>query len=348
MLTASPGIPLSSTVSISSAASMIATSNCGVPRLIPPPPPPSPPPPVNFGSHWYPPYPIEGDNQRGMVPASPYNPKTPPTQGLRLKAPPKTFRVTAKPSGDDCLCWSPFRANRNCSDFFLQQKMQKRRQEYQQRKKRQIFRHQELWRYPLHVPSNHALPAQPGPYTVPGYHCAPEVIGHPSLRIYKLRLPFSLVLLLDQIIDGCESHASCSPSGWRTDLYSLTRQDIALMDAPGMMEIAMPILNYLTRCICEVYRANSVKVDRNQPHVLKYSHRHRGVELHHDRCDVTANLMMSREHTYTGGGTFFPDLNTVVRLKYGEFILHPGSLVHGGSEITQGIRYLMVLFAHLK
>lgn len=183
---------------------------------------------------------------------------------------------------------------------------------------------------------------------MPGYHCAPEVVGHPSLRIYKLRLPASLVLLLDQIIDGCERHARCSPSGWRTDLYSLTRQDIALMDAPGTMEKAMPILDYLTRCICEVYHANSVEVDRNQPHVLKYSQSHRGVELHHDRCDVTANLMMSREHAYTGGGTFFPDLNRAVRLKYGEFILHPGSLVHGGTEITQGRRYLMVLFAHLK
>ncbi len=44
--------------------------------------------------------------------------------------------------------------------------------------------------------------------------------------------------------------------------------------------------------------------------------------------------------------TYFPDANTIVRMEYGEFILHPGNLVHAGVDITSGERYLMVLFAH--
>ena len=344
-----PGIALSSSSSSSSVSSTSATIDVRSAKTtiyrtsILPPPPPPPPPPMYHGGHWYPPYPAETGYPRGMVPASPHHPRTPPTQGSnRLQPPPKVFRVTSKPSSDSNLYWTPFVANRQYSDLYMQQQLQ------QQRQQRCAPYHHNYWRYPSHVPSNHPLPTQSGPYVLPGYHCAPEVIGHPSLRIYKLQLPASLMKLLDQIVGGCELHAQGRPSGWRTDLYSLTRQDLALMDVPGMMEKATPILHYLSRCICEVYHANRVKVDRNQPHILKYNQDHRGVELHHDRCDVTANLMMSRSHTYAGGGTYFPDLNKVVRLKYGEFLLHPGSLVHGGTEISKGTRYLMVLFAHLK
>jgi predicted 2-oxoglutarate/Fe(II)-dependent dioxygenase YbiX len=72
------------------------------------------------------------------------------------------------------------------------------------------------------------------------------------------------------------------------------------------------------------------------------------VELHHDRCDITANLVLSKSQTYEGGGTFIPDVGSVVKLEQGEFLLHPGSLVHGGMDIQKGTRYLLVIFAHLE
>jgi hypothetical protein len=43
--------------------------------------------------------------------------------------------------------------------------------------------------------------------------------------------------------------------------------------------------------------------------------------------------------------TYFPDAREVVRLEFGEFILHPGSLVHSGADIRSGTRHLMVIFA---
>ena len=53
-----------------------------------------------------------------------------------------------------------------------------------------------------------------------------------------------------------------------------------------------------------MYEVHTVRIDRNQPHVLKYSaeDKHTGVELHHDKCDLTANIMLSRSSTYDGGG----------------------------------------------
>jgi hypothetical protein len=47
------------------------------------------------------------------------------------------------------------------------------------------------------------------------------------------------------------------------------------------------------------------------------------------------------------GRTFFLDAGEVVRLEFGEFILHPGSLVHSGADIQSGTRHLMVIFAQI-
>ena len=176
-----------------------------------------------------------------------------------------------------------------------------------------------------------------------------EIVGHPSLKIHRLKLPAHLLSLLDTIVSGCEMHASALPTGWQTDLYSLTKQDIALREIPHIYNAAKPVISYIQKAACQVYGITTgIKMDRNQPHVLKYNcHKgrgHTGVELHHDKCDMTVNLMLSRSDDYAGGGTYFPSAETVVRLKFGEFLLHPGGLVHGGVNITQGDRVLMVMF----
>lgn len=151
------------------------------------------------------------------------------------------------------------------------------------------------------------------------------------------------------VIYGCEDHVSRLPNGWNTDLYSLTKQDIALREAPEVYDLARPIVSYVKKVASIVYGVQQgLKCDKNQPHVLKYALSHKGVELHHDKCDITINLMMSRSNTYVGGGTCFPDACTNVRLEFGEFLLHPGSCVHGGTKILSGTRYLMVIFANAK
>ena len=73
---------------------------------------------------------------------------------------------------------------------------------------------------------------------------------------------------------------------------------------------------------------------------------HRGVGLHHDKSDITMNIMLSRRGEYQGGGTYFPEAKRNVRLDFGEFLLHPGNAVHSGREIVGGTRYIMVIFAN--
>ena len=72
------------------------------------------------------------------------------------------------------------------------------------------------------------------------------------------------------------------------------------------------------------------------------------VELHCDRCHITANLALSKRDSYRGGGTYIAAMNKLVVLDKGEILFHPGDLVHGGNPITAGTRYLLVAFADLE
>jgi hypothetical protein len=129
--------------------------------------------------------------------------------------------------------------------------------------------------------------------------------------------------LLDYIVEECSKYATSLPDGWmwvtiilhdiissfslinywkshhlhnsycrlllyllwyRTYLYSLTKQDVALIDVPGMYKASRPIMHYIKHTI-EMYAVvkKTVCFDRNQPHVLKYSaddkSKHTGVEV---------------------------------------------------------------------
>ena len=108
--------------------------------------------------------------------------------------------------------------------------------------------------------------------------------------------------LLDSIVLACEGYAATQANGWLTDLYSLTKQDVALREIPHAFDIAKPIVAYIKRRMRELWGVERVVMDKNQPHILKYDDGHTGVELHHDKCDITANLCLSRTTSYDGGG----------------------------------------------
>jgi hypothetical protein len=97
-------------------------------------------------------------------------------------------------------------------------------------------------------------------------------IGDPRLRVFRVQLPPPLLNgLMDDIIDLAESHARYLPGGWRTDLYSLTKCDMACRDVPGMSKQVKPVFEYICHAIEALYGCRRVVVDKNQPHILKYS-----------------------------------------------------------------------------
>jgi hypothetical protein len=149
-------------------------------------------------------------------------------------------------------------------------------------------------------------------------------LGHdPTLPIFKVQLPSCFFPLLEEIVRAADQYTLTLPRGWRTDLYSLTQQDVAMSQIPHLNYQVLQ--DYLRDCMQYLYqdhghshdhfysrnkynkvetKKRQIVMDAHQPHVLKYSvqDQHVGVELHHDQCDITCNLMLSSSSDYTGGG----------------------------------------------
>jgi hypothetical protein len=98
-----------------------------------------------------------------------------------------------------------------------------------------------------------------------------ERVGMPHLRVFRVKLPQLLIDLMDSIIEGAEQHAQSLRKGWKTELYSLTKCDVACRDIPGICKYVRPILDFVCNAIHALYGVPKLMVDRNQPHVLKYS-----------------------------------------------------------------------------
>ena len=100
-----------------------------------------------------------------------------------------------------------------------------------------------------------------------------EQVGNPQLNVFRVKLPPSLVegQYLSNIIHHAEQHANTLKGGWKTDLYSLTKCDMACKDIPGMSARIQPIFQYICHSIQILYGCRKVMVDKNQPHILKYS-----------------------------------------------------------------------------
>jgi hypothetical protein len=193
-------------------------------------------------------------------------------------------------------------------------------------------------------------PAAARSYESPDY--AALTLGPPKYKVFKTSVPDTLLPLISPLISRAEEHAAAR-GGWFTNLYSLTKQDLPVAEIPGGISLVQPLTDFVVLTIQQLYRTPRgqvpiIRMDTNQPHVLKYDGNHKGVPLHHDRCDVTAQLMLSLGNGYSGGGTYFADMDMTVRLERGDLLLHPGPLVHSGLEITGGSRLLLVWFAHLR
>lgn len=57
-----------------------------------------------------------------------------------------------------------------------------------------------------------------------------KAVGDPSFNIHRFRLPEEFHPYLRYLVAQCERRAKSKPNGWHTELYSLTKQDIALRD----------------------------------------------------------------------------------------------------------------------
>jgi predicted 2-oxoglutarate/Fe(II)-dependent dioxygenase YbiX len=67
------------------------------------------------------------------------------------------------------------------------------------------------------------------------------------------------------------------------------------------------------------------------------------LEMHDDDSTITSAILLSDNNDFSGGGILFED-ELQYNLNIGDMIIHCGKSKHSGVKITNGKRYVLVLF----
>ena len=75
----------------------------------------------------------------------------------------------------------------------------------------------------------------------------------------------------------------------------------------------------------------------------------RSLPLHTDQGELSLTISLNGADEYEGGGTWFEGLGRAVRPEEaGHVVVFPGgSTVHGGREVTSGVRYILAVFLYM-
>jgi hypothetical protein len=68
--------------------------------------------------------------------------------------------------------------------------------------------------------------------------------------------------------------------------------------------------------------------------------------LHNDQSEYSLTIAMNPRIEYEGGGTYFCETNESIKTEVGGIVSFNGDLLHAGTMITKGKRYIIVCFIH--
>ena len=130
---------------------------------------------------------------------------------------------------------------------------------------------------------------------------------------------------------------------------------MACESVPGYIASTDDIFRQLLRALYSLYpgrvRKGTIEFESSgEPHLVKYSGKAKGTVLHTDNHDdyasksISLNVLLSNNDDFGGGGTYISVLDRTIKLKQGEMLIHLGDLEHAGTDITFGVRRLLVAF----
>lgn len=185
-----------------------------------------------------------------------------------------------------------------------------------------------------------------------------RIIPSPFSNDDLARVSLHPILTIDEcqeIMDECENHYW----GWGNSVerYGTPSERVGHMLKLEDLSQSYTLVNFvllprLFPAIVDAFPSLSLKPENLRLggcRVVKYDASEGRVELgmHRDGLLVTANIALNAPEEYVGGGTIVEGLNErneSIRIGRGHVLLHPGDVMHGGSPITEGIRYVLVLF----
>jgi len=144
-------------------------------------------------------------------------------------------------------------------------------------------------------------------------------------------------------------------SSWTDQIYTLTAQHMACRSVPGFISTTEDIFRQLLRELYNLFsgrvKGGSIYMETpGEPHLVHYKGKAKGTVLHTDNDDeyasksITVNAVLSDNDDFGGGGTYISAIDKTIKLEQGEMIIHLGNLEHAGTDITFGVRRLLVAF----
>jgi hypothetical protein len=153
--------------------------------------------------------------------------------------------------------------------------------------------------------------------------------------------------LCDNIIQFAEQYAK--KNGWTRKRHaSYPTTDIEITEScPYHSIISELVRNKIFHTITKMYPVSVEDLGITEMFIAKYEKTKQSfLEEHEDGSEFSFIVALNNE--YEGGGTFFPHLNKVVKLKKGDVLIFSGQNTHSGVKVVEGKRYILTGFIHYK
>jgi hypothetical protein len=149
------------------------------------------------------------------------------------------------------------------------------------------------------------------------------------------------------IVHESEEYASLN-GGWNTERHSL----YPTTDIP--IDKITNIFNFLLYCFKESIakkiirdynlKNETINFNLSDAFIVKYEHNKQcHLEMHNDDSTITSTILLSDNNDFVGGGILFDD-ELKYNLNIGDMLIHCGKSKHSAVKITNGKRYVLVLF----
>lgn len=150
------------------------------------------------------------------------------------------------------------------------------------------------------------------------------------------------------IIFESENYAK-NNGGWTTQRHKkYPTTDLPVKNIMPILNFVLMSFNSIFSKIQKSYSLNdNIEFNVTDLFIVKYnSNTQNELELHTDGSFLSANILLSDPKDFEGGGTYFND-GTTTFLEQGDVLIHSGQIKHSGLKITNGIRYILVVFISL-
>ena len=201
----------------------------------------------------------------------------------------------------------------------------------------------------------------PGPSYLGADALPPDNFAADELARVTIKPLISATECASMIADA-EAHASWHTAGRSAHYASRAGASVSILDLPDALALVnSKLLPALLPALGDAFPTGMLNADirLQEARLVKYNATAGQTELgmHRDGPVVTATVALNAPQEYEGGGTLIealgtagqpangaPDAAAAFRVPRGCAVLHPGSVRHGGAELTSGVRYILVCF----